>query len=77
MTNGPADIDVRPLGEDDVPALIRCLRLCYGHSYASPAFYEEERIRAMLRERRLHSRIGVTAEGRVVGHLGALFGSLG
>jgi len=62
-------IEVRTLGEKDVPALIACIRRCYGESYPEPDFYEPSYIRSELRAERLVS-VGALVGGRVVGHLG-------
>ena len=62
-------VEVRRLGEDDVPALIACIRRCYGESYPEPDFYEPSHVRSELRARRLLSA-GALVDSRVVGHLG-------
>ena len=62
-------VKVRELGVDDVPALIACIRRCYGESYTEPEFYDAEYLRHELRSRRLVST-GALVGARVVGHVG-------
>lgn len=62
-------VEIRRLGENDVPALIACTRRCYGESYPESDFYEPSHIRSELRARRLLS-VGALVGGRVVGHIG-------
>jgi len=62
-------VEIRRLGEDDVPALIACTRRCYGQSYPESDFYEPSYIRSELRARRLLS-VGALVGSRVVGHIG-------
>jgi hypothetical protein len=62
-------VEIRRLGEDDVPSLIACIRRCYGESYPEPEFYEPNYIREELRAHRLLC-IGALVDRRVVGHLG-------
>jgi hypothetical protein len=62
-------VEIRRLGEDDVAALIACIRLCYGESYPESDFYEPSYVRSELRARRLLS-VGALIGSRVVGHIG-------
>ena len=62
-------VEIRRLGEDDVPALIACTRRCYGESYPESDFYEPSYIRSELHARRLLS-VGALVGSRVVGHVG-------
>jgi GNAT superfamily N-acetyltransferase len=62
-------VEIRKLGEDDVPALIACTRRCYGESYPESDFYEASSIRSQLRARRLLS-VAALVGSRVVGHIG-------
>ena len=62
-------VEIRRLGEDDVPALISCIRRCYGESYPESDFYEPGYIRSELRARRLLGA-GAFVGSRVVGHVG-------
>jgi GNAT superfamily N-acetyltransferase len=62
-------IEVRSLGEEDVPALIACIRRCYGESYPESDFYEPSFIRSELHAERLLC-VGALVGARVVGHLG-------
>ena len=64
-----AVVEVRRLGEDDVDALIACVRRCYGESYPESDFYDPAAIRSELRARRLLS-VGALVGDRVVGHIG-------
>ncbi len=70
------DVEIRDLREHDVPALIACVRRCYGESYAEPEFYEADRLRLELRAGRL---VGVAAfvGERVVGHIGTRIAVVG
>ena len=65
----PHGVEVRPLGEADVPALIACIRRCYGNTYGDSGFYDEDWLVVQLRSRRLLS-VGSCDAGRVVGHIG-------
>jgi GNAT superfamily N-acetyltransferase len=67
----PADdgIEIRMLGEDDVPALIALIRRCYGESYTEPEFYDASWLRIALASDRLVS-VGAVVGSRVVGHIG-------
>ena len=62
-------VEIRRLGEDDVPALIACTRRCYGESYPEPDFYEPSYLGRELHVRRLLS-VGALVGSRVVGHVG-------
>jgi hypothetical protein len=62
-------VEIRRLGEDDVPALIACTRRCYGESYPESDFYDPSYIRSELHARRLLS-VGALVGSRVVGHIG-------
>jgi ribosomal protein S18 acetylase RimI-like enzyme len=62
-------VEIRRLGEHDVPALIACTRRCYGESYPESDLYEPSYIRSELRARRLLS-VGAVVGSRVVGHVG-------
>ena len=62
MSDGDArPVDVRVLAEDDVGALIACVRRCYGNSYTEPEFYDSSYLRSELRAHRLFS---VACDGR-------------
>ena len=69
MSGARDDVEVRRLGEDDVAALIACIRRCYGESYPEFDFYDPAFVRSELRARRLLS-VGALTDGRVVGHIG-------
>ena len=62
-------VEIRRLGEDDVAALIACVRRCYGQSYPESDFYEPSYVRSELRARRLLS-VGALIGSQVVGHIG-------
>jgi hypothetical protein len=62
-------VEIRRLGEHDVPALIACTRRCYGESYPESDFYEPSYIRRELQVGRLLS-VGALVGSRVVGHVG-------
>lgn len=70
---GSVSVEIRRLGEGDVPALIACTRRCYGESYPESDFYEPSYIRSELRARRLLS-VGALVGDRVVGHIGTRIG---
>ena len=69
MSEPRGPVEVRVLTENDVEALIACLRRCYGESYTEPEFYDSSYLRAELRARRLFS-VGAMVGPRLVGHLG-------
>jgi hypothetical protein len=62
-------VEVRMLGADDVPALIACVRRCYGESYPEPDFYDAGLMRRELETGRLVGAVAKAGEG-VVAHLG-------
>jgi hypothetical protein len=70
----PHGVEVRPLGEADVPALIACIRRCYGNTYGDSGFYDEDWLVVQLRSRRLLSA-GACAGRHVVGHIGTMVAS--
>lgn len=59
---------IRELGSDDVPALIACIRRCYGDSYTEHEFYDAGFLRSELRSGRLLSA-GALAASKVVAHV--------
>src|SRR5262245_45838601 len=63
------EVELRRLASDDVPALIACVRRCYGESYPEPDFYEADVLRGELDAGRLLGAVGLVGS-RVVGHLG-------
>jgi hypothetical protein len=70
MLGLPEDhVEIRGLNEDDVPALIACVRRCYGESYTEPEFYDADHLRRELRAGRLLCVAAFVGE-RVVGHIG-------
>ena len=67
--DGIDELEVRELGEDDVPSLIACIRRCYGETYAEHEFYDAAYVRGELRAGRLIS-VGALDGTRIVGHVG-------
>jgi GNAT superfamily N-acetyltransferase len=65
-----AGVDVRDLTADEADGLVACVRRCYGETYPDALFYDAALLAAALREGRLFSKVAVTGEGRIVGHLG-------
>jgi hypothetical protein len=77
MSRGAHDVvEVRDLDVDDVPALIACVRRCYGESYTEREFYDPEYLRDEMRSGRLRSA-GAVVGTRVVAHVGTRVGSPG
>ena len=66
---GIEGLEIRQLVPGDVPALIACVRACYGESYPDPQFYDETALHAELDSSRLFA-IGAFDDGRLVGHVG-------
>ncbi len=63
------EVEIRGLSGQDVPALIACVRRCYGESYPEPDFYEASALRRELDAGRLRGAVALLGS-RVVGHLG-------
>jgi hypothetical protein len=63
------ELEVRDFAPDDVPALISCIRRCYGETYTEREFYDPNHLRDELRSGRLLS-VGAFAGPRAVGHVG-------
>jgi serine/threonine-protein kinase RsbW len=72
-----ATLEFRRLEPGDAPALVRCLRRCYGDTYLHRDFYDLEAIRSLLQRGLLHSGIAVDESGEVVAHLGMLLERVG
>jgi hypothetical protein len=70
MTGAVHDgVEVREVAPNDVPALIACIRRCYGETYTEREFYDQDYLRHELGSGRLVS-VGAFVEPRVVGHVG-------
>jgi len=72
-----ADLEIRRLEPEDAPALVRCVRRCYGGTYLHRDFYDPEAIRSLLQRGLLHSGIALDETGEVVAHLGMLLERVG
>jgi hypothetical protein len=62
-------VELRRLRAAEVPALIACVRRCYGESYPEQDFYEADVIKRELDAGRLLGAVGLVG-GRLVAHLG-------
>ncbi|MGH0037229.1 MAG: GNAT family N-acetyltransferase [Myxococcota bacterium] len=60
---------IRDLRPAETPALVECVRRCYGETYPEADFYEPDLLAGAIRDGRLASKVAVTDAGRVVGHL--------
>lgn len=65
-----ATVQIRDLSPHEAEALVACFRRCYGETYPEAIFYQAPALAAALREGRLFSKVAVTRDARIVGHLG-------
>ena len=65
-----AHVDIRFMEASEATALAECIFHSYGYSYDAAWVYEPATIKAMIEHGTLHSVVGVSAEGEIVGHLG-------
>jgi hypothetical protein len=66
----PGTIEIKDLRSDQVAAVVACVIRCYRDHYPESEFYSADALAQQVRTGRLISKIAVTDEGRVVGHLG-------
>lgn len=73
MPAAPGTIVIRMMRADDLVAIARCVRRCYGASYPLEVVADPVRMGMMLAEGRIDGCVSVTPGGRVVGFLAMLF----
>ena len=62
-------LELRGLRPEEAPALIACLRRCYGETYLDPTLYDAERMERAMRAGLQQSLVAVRTNGEVVGHM--------
>lgn len=67
-----APVEIRKVEARDAVGIARLVHHCYGYSYDADWVYQPERIARMIESGILHSFVGVTPDGDVVGHLGMI-----
>lgn len=66
------ELNYLQLTAEHAPNLVQLIRDCYGETYASDLFYAPELIAQNIHDGKLLSLVAMTAQGRMVGHVGIL-----